>query len=129
MARIRTVTVTLSGMLGEIIERVLSSRIELEVVARLDDRTALCARLRSLAPDLVLVGLTPDDTDALASSVLGCLPGVKVIAFAGDGRHAYLHEMRAHRAALIDITPEALIAAIMGDRMAGRIWIPRPREI
>ncbi len=121
LARIRTVTVTLSRLLGEIIEQVLSSRVELEVVARLDDWTALCARLQPLLPDLILVGLSSDDTDALAGSILECVPGAKVIAFTGDGRHAFLHEMRAHRAALIDVTPEALIAAIIGNRIAGRI--------
>src|SRR4051794_1157952 len=121
LANIRTVTVTLSTLLGEIIERVVMKQVELEVVARLDDQTALCERLRLLAPDLVLIGLRPGQTDAIAGSMLACVPAAKVIVFTSDGRHAYLHEMRAHRAALIDVTPEALIAAIVGQPQVGTV--------
>jgi DNA-binding NarL/FixJ family response regulator len=113
--RTRVVMITLSTLLGEIIEQVVSRRLELEVVARLDRQTALCARLRLVAPDLVLIGLRPNETDAVASSILACIPAAKVIVFTSDGRHAYLHDMRARRAALLNVTPERLIEAIVGN--------------
>jgi DNA-binding NarL/FixJ family response regulator len=115
MAPIRTVTINLSTLLGEIVEQLVSTRVQLEVVARLHDYADLCEELRLLAPGLILIGLRPNEADAIAASILTCLPTARIIVFTADRRHAYVHEMRPHRVALFDVTPTALIDAIVRD--------------
>jgi DNA-binding NarL/FixJ family response regulator len=112
VAGIRTVIVTMSPLLTDIIEQLLSGRVTLEVIGRFDVRTLLEEKLRVLAPDLILVGLRRGETDEIGRTLLSLVPVAKVIAFTNDARHGYVHEMRAHRAALIDISPQALIKAI-----------------
>ena len=77
----------------------------------------------------MLVGLRASETDAVALSVLALLPAAKVIAFSGDARQAYVHEMRPHRAALIDVSPQALIDAIRGPSPTAELWIPPPKDL
>jgi chemotaxis response regulator CheB len=111
---IRTVVVTMPPLLTEIIEHSLIGRIVLHVVARFDNRDFSKETLRGMRPDLVLIGLRPGESDTVGRSLLALVPAAKVIAFSSDARHGYIHEMRAHRAAIINISPQALIEAILG---------------
>jgi DNA-binding NarL/FixJ family response regulator len=104
----------MSPMLSDIIKQLLVRQASLDVVAEFESRDWLEQRLPVIAPNLILIGLRPREADGIGLSLLGLVPGAKVIAFSNDGRHAYLHEMRAHRAALIDVSPQALIDAILG---------------
>jgi DNA-binding NarL/FixJ family response regulator len=109
---LRTVTVALTPLLGDIISRVVAERAPIDIVARLDSRNQLPARLQTLAPDLVLIGLCQAEGDAIALSLCNALPRAKVIALSHDARHAYLHVPHRHRTMLNDLSPEALIEAI-----------------
>lgn len=111
---LRGVFVTVSTLLTDIIKEVVSSRVTLDVVAEFGERQSLGERLPALAPDIVLIGLYPGETDAIGPTLLRIVPAAKVIAISSDGRHAYLHEMRGRRARLFDFSPSALIAAILG---------------
>jgi DNA-binding NarL/FixJ family response regulator len=114
LGNIRTVVVTMSPLLSDIIKQLLIHQTVLDVIAEFDTRDALEERLRNTAPNLILIGLRPGEGDGIGLSFLALVPAAKVIAFSSDGRHAYLHEMRAHRAALIEVSPQALIDAILG---------------
>jgi len=92
----------------------VAGQITLDVVARFDKRALLREKLPEIGPDLVLVGLRSHETDRIGRSLLKLLPIAKVIAISSDARQAYLHEMRAHRAAIIDVSTRALIEAIRG---------------
>jgi DNA-binding NarL/FixJ family response regulator len=111
---IRTTLVTLSPLLSDIITQAVEPEIELDVVAQVHGRHLLGERLRLLAPELILIGLQAGETDAIAATALAAAPAAKVIAFSADCRHAYLHEMRAYQAMLIDLTPSTLSQAILG---------------
>ena len=104
----------MSPLVTDIIKQILIGHLRLDVVLEVNTRDFLEHRLQISAPDLVLVGLRASETDAVALSVLALLPAAKVIAFSGDARQAYVHEMRPHRAVLIDISRQALIDAIRG---------------
>jgi len=106
MLHLRTVTVALTPLLGDIISQVVAERAPIDIVAR------LAPRLQSLAPDLILIGLCQAEGDAIALSLRNALPQAKVIALSHDARHAYLHVPYRHRTTLIDLSPEALIEAI-----------------
>jgi hypothetical protein len=87
------------------------------VVAQIHGRGSLEERLGLIDPELVLIGLHVGETDAITATVLAAAPAAKVIAFSADCRHAYLHEMRAYQATLIDVTPSALAEAILGPQL------------
>jgi DNA-binding NarL/FixJ family response regulator len=114
MAGIRTVVVTISPLLADIIEQSITGQVVLDVLARLDTRDFLDKRLQTINPDLILVGLRPGEPDEIGSSLLSLLPAARVIVFSSDARHAYVHEMLAHHFTLINVSPPALIEAIRG---------------
>lgn len=118
MVAIRGVFVTVSPLLTDIIEAVVSSRVILDVVAEFGERDAVGSRLPALAPDIVFIGLFPGETDAICPALVKLIPAAKVIAISSDGRHAYLYEMRARRALLFDFSPTGLVAAILGPNPA-----------
>jgi DNA-binding NarL/FixJ family response regulator len=109
---IRTVVVTLPLLFGDIIKTSLAEHFTLDVVARLDSRTEIEKQLPFFSPDLIIVGLHDGETDEIGHTLLAFVPLAKVIVLSNDGRNAYVHEMRAHRSVLIDVSPGALVDAI-----------------
>src|SRR5215470_11776796 len=103
----------MSPLLAGIIEESVSLHVALDVVARFDTRNIAEQELRDRSPDLILVGLYPDEADEVARSFLMLMPLAKVIALSSNARHAYVHQMRPRRAALIDISPQALIRELL----------------
>jgi len=111
----RTVTVTLSPLLRDIIAALVNDHVPLNVVAELDSRSrAALAEIELFAPDLVLIGLRSGETDDVGLALLSQIPTAKVIAISSDGRDAYVHEMRACRTALLSVSPQVLAATIAG---------------
>ena len=114
MRQLRTVTVTITPLLEDIISQVVADRAPIDIVARLDSRDQLALRLRTLAPDLVLIGLRQDESGAIASSLRNAAPRAKVIALSHDAHHAYLPAPHRRRTTLINLSLAALVEAIRG---------------
>ena len=114
LAELRGVFVTISSLLSDIITEVVSQRVDLKAMAQLDQRDTLRERLPALAPDLVVIGLRAGETDEIGALVLKMVPAAKVLVISSDGRHAYFHQMRPHRALLFDFSPGELIAVLLG---------------
>ena len=114
MAAIRTVMVTVSPILRDLITELMAGHGHLDVVGELDTRDRLEEQLRALAPDLILIGLGRDEGDEIGLSLMRFLPNAKVIAFSSDLRHAFVHRMQPQRIALLDVSPQMLIDTIMG---------------
>jgi len=110
MRPLRTVTVAITPLLGDIINQVVAMRAPIEIVARLNHRDQLVVRLQTLAPDLVLIGLRQDE--GIALSLRNALPRARVIALSHDAHRAYLPLPHRNRTTLIDLSPVALIEAI-----------------
>jgi DNA-binding NarL/FixJ family response regulator len=98
----------------DLIAELMAAHGSLDVVAELRTRNAFAERLRSLSPDLVLIGLGGNEGDEIGLSLVRLLPNAKVIAFSSDGRHAFVHQMRPQRKMLLDLSPQMLIDAIVG---------------
>jgi len=113
---IRTVTVTLPLVLSDIIASLVEDRARLNIVARLRNRSEIAARFPVLAPDLILIGLRVGESDAVAAAALALVPSARVVALSFDGRDAYVHEAHAGRAALLDVSPAALVDVIVASR-------------
>ena len=113
MVSIRLAVVTLPPFIIDIVTTLLTDKAALNIVARLDDRAEVQERLRALHPDLILMGLRNGENDNIARALLACLPSTTIIALSGDGRNAFLHEMRPHRRALRNISPRLLIRTVL----------------
>ncbi len=113
MAAIRTLIVTVPPLLRDLVVAVLPPQ-SLDVIAVLDTRAALAARLAALAPDLVLLGLRGTETDAVARPLLALRPRARVLVLAADARAAWLHQAAGPPAALPGLSAAALRAALLG---------------
>jgi len=109
----RTIIVTLPTFLRDIITTLAEDHLPLDIVADLDRRIDVAAALESLMPDLVVVGLRAGEADDVGRDILSLIPSARVIAISDGGRNAYVHEMRACRTVLLDVSAEALAAAIV----------------
>jgi hypothetical protein len=112
VARMRTVVVTLSPLLGEMLTQALAASLALAPFTILRTRTRLATRLRALAPDVVLLGLRPRETAGLAQALAESLPQTRILAFAADGRLASLH-VAGHSAQPVNDLSLRGIAAIL----------------
>jgi DNA-binding NarL/FixJ family response regulator len=114
VAAIRAVMITMSPLFRELVAELIAGHADLDVVGELDTRNELGEQLRSLAPDLIFIGLRREEGDEIGLSLARLLPNAKVIAFSSDGRHAFVHHMQPQPTVLIDVSPQMLIDAILG---------------
>jgi hypothetical protein len=101
--------VTVPALLGDVISRLAIGRTELDLVGRLSGRQALAKRLHRLRPDLVIIGLRENETDALIRSLLLELPSSRLIAILPDGRSMVGYELGVRQIELSDLSPLELI--------------------
>jgi hypothetical protein len=121
VAAIRTLVVTVSPLLTDLVTAVLQPQLTLEVISVLPTRERLVEQLRGLAPDLVLLGLRDAETDACAEPLLAVLPSARFVVLAANGQHAWLYEMRPNRTALTNFSLPDLTSTL-----AARFKIPPP---
>ena len=104
-------------MLREIVTSAAAGREDMQVVGTPETRESLLMAVGRTAADVVILGLTREE-EARAEDVhaydvlLYTYPRLKVLAVTGSGRHAILYELRPHRTALGNVSPEALLAAV-----------------
>jgi DNA-binding NarL/FixJ family response regulator len=106
--------ITMLPIFRDLITELMAGHRNLDVVMELDTREGLEERLRSLPPDLILIGLRRDEGDEIGLSLVRHLPTAKVISFSSDGRHAFVHRMQPQRTVLPGVSPQMLIDAILG---------------
>ncbi|HKF61091.1 MAG TPA: hypothetical protein VKB42_07005 [Dongiaceae bacterium] len=114
MAGLRVVAVTMSPLLRDVVTALLTDHVTVDVVAAFDTRAEGEGRLEDIDPNLILIGLQPGESDEIAASLLTRLPSAKVVAFSHDGRNVCVHEMRRHRQLLPEVSPQAVVEAILG---------------
>jgi chemotaxis response regulator CheB len=113
VAVLRTVVVTLSPFLRELVTSVLSSEIVVDVIEVLDTRDRMIERLLDLAPDLVIVGLLEAETDTVALPLLAASsPAARILVLARNGEHAWLYDSRGRRARLSNLSTNDLREAL-----------------
>jgi DNA-binding NarL/FixJ family response regulator len=114
VAAIRTVMITMSPMLRDLVTELMAEHVNLDLVGELDSRDGLEEQLQALVPDLILIGLGRGEADEIGLSLVRILPNAKVIAFSSDVRHAFFHRMQPQRTVLLDVSPQMLIDTILG---------------
>jgi DNA-binding NarL/FixJ family response regulator len=108
----RAIIVTLPTFLCDVITTLAEASLPLNIVANLDRRGDVAAALELWEPDLVVIGLRAGEADDVGRDILSRIPAARVIAISDGGRNAYVHEMCACRTVLLDVSAEALAAAI-----------------
>ena len=110
---IRVLIVDMPKLLREIVGRALEDEPRVEVVGVLPASADLAeATCRLRAAVLVMGEDHPDARDPwLTSSGRRSVP--KLLSVAADGRHSSLSELRPHRVALGELSPDALVGAVL----------------
>ena len=112
---VRAVMVTTPPLLGDLVKQLVEDRVEVTVIADFASRRALARRLSTLRPDLVVIGLRRGESERVVRSLLALLPAAKVIALWPERRYPLGFELRLHRRAFADASPDDLVDFILGD--------------
>ena len=99
-------------MLRDVVEAVLATDFEIEVVGNVDDRNELGIMVRSLQADVVLVAMPSDEQAESYSELLFDSPRTTLLAITHDGRGAFLYALRPHKVAIGDVSQSGILAAI-----------------
>jgi hypothetical protein len=72
-------------------------------------------------PDVAIVGGNRgEDLSARALELINEYPRMKVLTLAEDGAETYVYELRPHRVLIGELSPDALLAAVLDVRKATR---------
>ena len=93
-----------TGVLRDVIEATLATQHDIEVVRTEPEPPAQL--------DVVVIGLRDSETPEAVDAFFERYPHVRVVGIASDGRRAYMHELRPHRLALGELSPEQLIEVV-----------------
>lgn len=102
--RIRVLVTGVTGVLRDVIEATLATQRDIEVVRAHPEPPAQI--------DVVVIGLQNSETPRAVEALFERYPHARVLGIAGDGRRAYMHELRPHRLALGQLSPEQLIEVV-----------------
>ncbi len=99
-------------MLSDIITDIVTSQADMEIVGTLADPAAIAATVAETDADVVVLGLPDEELPSEYVALLGARPQTRLLGVSGDGRRAFLYELRPYRSALGEVSPEALVEAI-----------------
>jgi DNA-binding NarL/FixJ family response regulator len=109
---IRLITSELTGILDGIVETVLQSAGDIEVLARARTRAELIELLRTKHPDVVILGLESTSAADIGWELYVGDPMLRVIGIVADGRQAFVYELRPQRTALGELSPRDLVTIV-----------------
>jgi len=99
-------------MLGGIVTDIVTSQSDMEVVGDLPDRSGLQATVGDAAVDVVVLGLLDTDLPSDCIALFSAHPSIRMLGVVGDGRRAFLYELRPQRFPLGEVSPNGLVDAI-----------------
>jgi hypothetical protein len=99
-------------MLRDIITQTVSHEPDMVLVGEHTERTDLVSAARASQADVVVVGVSDAELPAQCEALFMMSPGIRVLGITGDGRRAFLWELRPNRTPLGEVSPEGLVEAI-----------------
>lgn len=111
MHPIRVVVSDLNGMLSEIISETLDAAPDITVAVAGVDNPAL-ALADATEADVAILRGTADGLPPLGHELLRRRPWMDVLTIRGDGREAFLYQLRPVERALGEISPQTLLDAV-----------------
>lgn len=103
-------------MLSDIITDIVTSQPDMEMVGTVTDGVAAAVTVSETDADVIVLGLPDAELPSEYAALLSARPQTRLLGVSGDGRRAFLYEVRPYRSALGEVSPEALIAAIRSAR-------------
>jgi hypothetical protein len=114
------VTAELPRILNDIIGTVFDSAGDIQVVGRATRYSDLVELTHELHPDVVIMGMDDLGPAVIGWDLFAGDPLLRVLGVVGEGRQTFGFELRPQRAALGELSPNDLVAAVR--RMAeGRL--------
>jgi N-acetyl-gamma-glutamylphosphate reductase len=113
VSSLRVAFVTMPQLYADIMRASLAERTELQIVATLENRNDLNAKLQRLAADVIFLGLKHGETNEVARSALWSCPKSQIIGLSADARHVTLHFLQPQCAALNGADPPRIATAIV----------------
>jgi DNA-binding NarL/FixJ family response regulator len=101
-------------ILREIVGATVSAQPDMEIVGIVEGAATLLKMLARVEVDVVILGLGGAELPIEIDEVFERHPLIRVLRIANGGRSAYLHELRPHRQALGEMSPERLVEVIRG---------------
>jgi hypothetical protein len=108
---IRVLMSGLPRILRDIVSELVAEQADMRVVGAFADDVGPDT-LAELRPDVLVLGSRAADVPALCRGLVQRRPALKVLAVEGDGRRAWLYEMRPHQTLVGEISPAALLDTI-----------------
>ena len=122
MNRIRILLAEMPRMLREIVESAVSPQPDMQIVgstpARVVAPGAAPPRMVDADADVVIVGLARAEEARAYDPVLFQRPHLRILAITGDGRGAFLYELRPQAVPIGDVSPQGLVDAIRASAAA-----------
>jgi DNA-binding NarL/FixJ family response regulator len=109
---IRVVTAELPRILDDIIGAVCAAAGDIEVVGRVARHEELVELTREARPDVVILGMAPSGAATIGWELYVGDPLLRVLGIVGEGRQTFVYELRPHRTALGELSPDGLVAAV-----------------
>ena len=103
-------------MLSDIITDIVTSQPDMEMVGTVTDGAAAAVTVSETDADVIVLGLPDAELPSEYAALLSARPQTRLLGVSGDGRRAFLYEVRPYRSALGEVSPEALIDAIRSAR-------------
>jgi DNA-binding NarL/FixJ family response regulator len=113
VAVLRTLVVTLSPFLCELVTSVLAPEISVDVVGVLPTRERLVEGMREIAPDIVLLGLGEGEAETADPLLRRTSSVARILALARNGKSAWLYESPHRRVTLSDLSVASLKEALI----------------
>jgi DNA-binding NarL/FixJ family response regulator len=112
----RIALVDMPRILREIIEQAVADEPDMEIVEIEGSGVPLRQAVATARADFVIAGADYDFGEV--ARVLDERPRLRILAVAGDGREAFLYELRPTRTPLGEVSPQTIVDAIRGARYA-----------
>jgi len=106
-------------MLRDIVGETIGRESDMVIVGELTGAESGTASNAPTDFDVVITGLQDDALGDRQTRFMCEHPKLKVLGISGDARRTFLFELRPHRTALGDASPDGLIAAIRQVATAG----------
>src|SRR2546422_828600 len=102
-------------MLSDIITDIVTSQADMEMVGTLADPAAIAATVAETNADVVVLGLPDEELPSEYAGLLSTRPQTRLLGVSGDGRRAFLYELRPYRTPLGEVSPQGLVQAIRAE--------------
>jgi DNA-binding NarL/FixJ family response regulator len=114
-------------MLRDIVKTIVSDQPDMEVVGELGLDDDLSNAAVETGADFVITSFEETGLHPSCTRLLDARSRVKVLAIGGDGRQAFLYELRPRRYAVGELSPDVL-AAVIRKNTTPRLRLVGPRK-